>query len=253
MVLRDAFERDGHVVVRGVVPAADIAAFAEVFAAAIPALEYPRGPDGIVRELTGIARGYEPMARIAHDPRFGALVAEVLGAARVQFLQDSLLYKPARDGGSVEWHQDRTYIGYLVPAQVATLRIALAPEDEHNGCMRVVDGSHRWGAIGDNQSLTATSVASLIPTLSAEQQARVADARTLALEPGDVSIHHCLTLHGSAANPSQRPRRTILLRMFDGACTLDRSKLPPGAEDYFPSDANGHLDAAAFPVVHESR
>ncbi len=253
VVLREVFERDGHVVVRGVVPAADLAAFADVFAAAIPELDYPRGPDGIVRELTGIARGYEPLARIAYDPRFGALVAEVLGAARVQFLQDSLLYKPAHDGGSVEWHQDRTYIGYLVPAQVATLRIALLPEDEDNGCMRVVDGSHHWGAIGGNQSLAATSVASLIPTLAAEQQAQIARARYLALAPGDVSIHHCLTLHGSAQNTSARPRRTILLRMFDAACTLDRSKLPPGAEGYFPTGATGHLDPAAFPVVHESR
>ncbi len=253
VVLRDAFERDGHVVVRGVVGASELAAFSEVFTSAIPELDYPRGPDGIVRELTGIARGYEPLARIAHDPRFGALVAEVLGAARVQFLQDSLLYKPARDGGSVEWHQDRTYIGYLVPAQVATLRIALLPEDADNGGMRVVDGSHRWGAIGTNQSLTATSVTSLLPTLTAAQQAQVADPRMLALAPGDVSIHHCLTLHGSAPNASARPRRTILLRMFDGACTLDRSKLPPGAEDYFPTDADGHLDRSAFPVVHESR
>jgi ectoine hydroxylase-related dioxygenase (phytanoyl-CoA dioxygenase family) len=253
VVLRDAFERDGHVVVRGVVAPADLAAFTDVFTTVIPDLDYPRGPDGIVRELTGVARGYEPLARIAHDPRFGALVAEVLGAVRVQFLQDSLLYKPARDGGSVEWHQDRTYIGYLVPAQVATLRIALLPEDEDNGCMRVVDGSHRWGAIGANESLVATSVGSLVPTLAAAQQAEIANARYLALAPGDITIHHCLTLHGSAPNTSARPRRTILLRMFDGACTLDRSKLPPGAEDYFPTDAGGHLDRAAFPVVHESR
>jgi len=253
VVLREAFERDGHVVVRGVVAPAELLAFTEVFTSAIPELDYPRGPDGIVRELTGIARGHEPLSRIAHDPRFGALVAEVLGAARVQFLQDSLLYKPARDGGSVEWHQDRTYIGYLVPAHVATLRIALLPEDEDNGCMRVVDASHRWGAIGANESLTATSVGSLVPTLSAEQQARIKEARYLALAPGDVSIHHCLTLHGSAPNASTRPRRTILLRMFDGVCTLERSALPPGAEDYFPTDASGHLDRAAFPVVHESR
>lgn len=253
VVLREAFERDGHVVVRGVVAASELATFCDVFTAAIPELDYPRGPDGIVRELTGIARGYEPVDRIARDPRFGAFVAEVLGATRVQFLQDSLLYKPARDGGSVEWHQDRTYIGYLVPAQVATLRIALLPEDEDNGCMRVVDGSHRWGAIGANQSLTATSVGSLVPTLSAEQQAQIADARYLELAPGDVSIHHCLTLHGSARNTSARARRTILLRMFDGACTLERAKLPPGAEDYFPTDADGHLDRAAFPVVHEAR
>ncbi|CAN5802971.1 hypothetical protein BH11MYX3_BH11MYX3_15410 [soil metagenome] len=244
------FQRDGHTVVRGVIPRAELAVFCDVFLAAIPELAYPRGPDGIVRELTGVARSYEPLARIAQDPRFGALVAAVLGTSRVQLLQDSLLYKPAHDGGSVAWHQDRTYIGYLVPAHVATLRIALLPEDEDNGCMSVVDGSHHWGEIGIDQSLTAQSVGSLLPSLTPAQRERVTAARSLPLEPGDVSIHHCLTLHGSRPNTSARPRRTILLRMFDAACRLDRTRLPAGAEPYFPTDADGHLDPAAFPIVH---
>ncbi len=244
------FQRDGYAVVRGVIPTAELAAFHEVFLGVIPELAYPRGPDGVVREVTGVARSYEPLARIARDARFGALVAGVLGAQRVQLLQDSLLYKPAHDGGSVEWHQDRTYIGYLVPAQVATLRIALLPEDDDNGCMRVVDGSHHWGEIGIDQSLAASSVASLLPSLSEQQRASVAAARSLPLEPGDISIHHCLTLHGSPPNTSTRPRRTILLRMFDAACRLDPARLPLGAEAHFPVDADGHLDPRAFPIVH---
>ncbi len=245
------FHRDGHAVIRGVIRGAELAAFHDVFLAVIPELAYPRGPDGIVREVTGVARGYEPLARIAQDPRFGALVAGVLGAQRVQLLQDSLLYKPGYDGGSVEWHQDRTYIGYLVPTQVATLRIALLPEDEDNGCMRVVDRSHHWGEIGIDRSLTASSVASLLPSLTAAQLEQLATARSLALEPGDVSIHHCLTLHGSPPNTSARPRRTIVLRMFDATCRLDRARLPAGAKAYFPVDPDGHLDPAAFPIVHD--
>jgi ectoine hydroxylase-related dioxygenase (phytanoyl-CoA dioxygenase family) len=249
-VIAAEFERDGHVVIRGVIPPAELAAFHDVFMSLVPELPYPPGPDGVIRELTGLARQYEPLLRIACDRRFGALVAQALGAARVQLLQDSLLYKPAREGGSVEWHQDRTYIGYLEPARVATLRIALVPEDEHNGRMLVVDGSHRWGAVGLDRSLTATNVASLVPHLSVDQQAEVARARSLPLAAGDVSIHHCLTLHGSPPNHGAAPRRTILLRMFDATCRLVPAKLPPGAEPYFPTDAHGHLAEAGFPVTY---
>jgi phytanoyl-CoA hydroxylase len=248
--MHDVFERDGHVVVRNVIPPAELSALRDLFMTIIPEIPYPPGADGVVWELTGFARGYPPAVSLATDRRFGALVAEALGAKRVQLLQDSWLYKPPRDGGSVELHQDRTYIGYIVPARVATLRIALEPEDESNGCMRAVDGSHRWGAIGDDRSLVADSVTSLVPTLSVEQQATLSSARSLALEPGDVSIHHCLTLHGSPRNTSDRARRTIILRMFDAACTVDRTRLPAGAEAYFPTDANGHLDTTAFPLVH---
>lgn len=248
--LRDVFERDGHVVVRGVVGSAEVAALRELFMTIIPDVPYPAGPDGVVRELTGFARGYPPVVPVATDRRFGALVAEALGAARVQLLQDSWLYKPPIQGGSVELHQDRTYIGYLDPPRLATLRIALEPEDDSNGCMRAVDGSHRWGALGENRSLVADSVTSLVAALSAEQQTQVTTARSLPLDPGDVSIHHCLTLHGSTRNTSARPRRTIILRMFDAACVLDRARLPPGADAYFPADADGHLDPGAFPLVH---
>jgi ectoine hydroxylase-related dioxygenase (phytanoyl-CoA dioxygenase family) len=198
--------------------------------------------------VTGARNAYAPLDAIARDSRFGALVAAALGASRVQLLQDSLLYKPPHDGGTVEWHQDHTYTGYL--NRVVSLRIALLPEDASNGCMRVVDGSHTWGPVGDVRALRESRVDSIAAGLSDEQRAALADARPLELAPGDISIHHCLTLHGSAPNDSARARRTIILRMFDGACELDRSRLPPGAEQYFPTVGN-HLAPSAFPIVFE--
>lgn len=245
-----SFERDGSLVVRGVVAGAELPPMHAVFAAIIPDDAYPAGPTGIVREVTGAARAYEPLAAIAKDPRFGAIAAQALGARRVQLLQDSLLYKPAREGGAVEWHQDQTYVGFLVPARVIAIRIALHDEDDDNGCMRVVDGSHGWGAVGNVRALSEASVESLVPELEAAQRAAIENARSLVLAAGDISIHHCLTLHASTPNRSERPRRTIILRMFDADCTLDRARLPAGAEAYFPTDGAGHLDAASFPIVH---
>jgi phytanoyl-CoA hydroxylase len=222
-----------------------------VFTQLIPDVPYPRGRDGIVWEITGTSHHDHRVAEIARDRRFGALVADALGATRVQLLQDSLLYKPAHEGGSVEWHQDHTYVGYLTPPRVVSLRIALLPEDEANGCMRVVDGSHRWGPVGDVRALREARVDSIVPSLTDAQRDAIAHATSLELAPGDVSLHHCLTLHGSAPNPSDRPRRTIILRMFDGACRLDRSALPPNAEPHFPTDADGHLAPDKFPIVFE--
>jgi phytanoyl-CoA hydroxylase len=190
------------------------------------------------------------LARLARDPRLAALAAEALGCARVQLLQDSLLYKPAGEGGSVHWHQDHTYVGFLSPPRVVSLRLALLPEREASGCLRVVDGSHRWGPIGDLSALTATRVDSLLPSLSDAQRDAVAAARPVELAPGDVSIHHCLTLHGSGPNRDAGPRKTVILRMFDAACRLDASRLPAAARGHFPVEPDGSLSAAVFPVVH---
>lgn len=244
------FERDGWMVARGVVAHDELATMRNVFETLIPEhANLPRGSDGVLGEVTGASRAHEPLARIARDSRFGALAAGALGATRVQLLQDSLLYKPAREGGEVQWHQDFTYLGFLAPPRVVTVRIALLPELEDTGCMRVVSGSHRWGQVGDVRALSETRVDSLVPSLSAEQQAAICDPTPLVLEPGDVSVHHCLTLHGSGRNVSGQPRRTIILRMFDAECRLDAARLPPGAEAYFPSAADGSLMTSSFPAV----
>jgi ectoine hydroxylase-related dioxygenase (phytanoyl-CoA dioxygenase family) len=70
------------------------------------------------------------------------------------------------------------------------------------------------------------------------------------LAPGDVSIHHCLTVHSSTRNRSGRARRTIILRMFDADCRLVSTRLPMGAERYFRTDNHGRLATSAFPLVH---
>jgi ectoine hydroxylase-related dioxygenase (phytanoyl-CoA dioxygenase family) len=222
----------------------------ELFASIVPADgDIPSGPKGRLVEVTGAARANEPLRRIVRDRRFGALAASALGASRVQLLQDSLLTKPARDGGVVAWHQDHTYVGFLAPPRVVSLRIALRAETEASGCLRVVSGSQRWGPVGPVRALTQSRVDSVIRLLALEQRDALASAIPLVLNPGDVSIHHCLTLHGSGPNRSAEPRHTIILRMFDGDIRLDASRLPTGARSHFPTDSGGALAVSAFPLV----
>src|SRR5215813_5329855 len=245
--LAAGFEERGWVVVRGVVPPDELADLRNLFNLVVPEIAYPRREDGVLWEVTGAAQRVPLLAAVARDLRFAALAADALGCGTVQLLQDSLLYKPPRDGGPVEWHQDYTYVGFLTPARVISLRVALLPEDEVSGCMRVVDGSHRWGPIGSVRALSEGQVDSLIPALGPEQRAELANARLLELEPGDVTIHHCLLLHGSGPNRSNRARKTLILRMFDGDCRLDPARLPAGATAHFPTDESGRLATSAFP------
>lgn len=252
MSLAEQFQRDGWIVVRGVITSDDVASMNDVFSEILPEnAEWPSGPDGVLGEITGASKAYEPLARIARDPRFGTLAAEVLGASSVQLLQDSLLYKPARAGASVHWHQDYTYLGFLTPSRIVTVRIALYPESVDSGAMRVVSGSHHWGLVGEIRALTESRVDSLVPSLTGEQRDAVEHAEPVLLEPGDVSLHHCLTLHGSGPNRGDQPRRTILLRMFDGRCRLDVTRLPTGADAHFPRELDGRLSTSSFPIMFD--
>jgi phytanoyl-CoA hydroxylase len=244
---RAFFAEHGWLVVRAAVPPAR----ARELEQAVDAIYHAHSPalPGQVWEVAGISRISPPIAEHAHDAAIAQRAGEALGCARVKILQDTVLVKAARIGGAVAWHQDHTYTGYLDPARVVSVRLALTDCSLDNGCLEVIDGSHAWGLLGDVHALTETHVADALGPAAARWRDRVVP---IELSPGDLSIHHCLTLHRSGENQSPRTRKTLITRLFDAACRLVRERLPVGAEAYFPTDDDGCLADAAFPVVYRS-
>lgn len=162
-------------------------------------------------------------------------VAQVLGAERLQLLQDTLLGKPAGAAGSVALHRDYDYMAYLSPPRALSVRLSLTGGGIEDGCLYVVEGSHD-------------------PALADVPPARMAPAtRAIALQPGDVSLHHCLALHGSHPNIGTRTTKTIIAHVFDRRCRLDRTRLHPQIARLFPADKCGVLSPDVFPVLFDAR
>jgi ectoine hydroxylase-related dioxygenase (phytanoyl-CoA dioxygenase family) len=246
---RAFFDEHGWVIVRGVVDAERVATLRAAFERVLPEGSYGRGSD--VWQVPGRARTDETLARQLTDPALGRLAGGLLGCAEVRLLQDTLLLKPARTGGRVEWHQDYTYTGYLDPPRALSVRLALTACTADNGCLQVLDGSHRWGFVAPARILREARVTDALSALPPELAARVPSAlRLVELEPGDVSVHHCLTLHASGVNLSAEARKTLIAHLFDGDCRLVRERLPgPEAAAYFPTDEHGRLIGPAFPTL----
>ena len=241
-----AFAARGWLVLRGVVGPSDLAALNRVFDDLMAPLDL--GAAVIQRPRPGQA---EPSLLRHLADGLAALACDLLGASSVQLLQDALLLKPAGRAGSIALHQDYSYTGYLDrPAGVA-VGLALTDAGVESGCLHVVDGSHRWGLVGGLHLFAPELRPDLTASLTPEQRTRVA-AATVALEvrAGDVTIHHCLTLHGSGGNIGPRPRKTVIAHLIDGSSRVVADRLPAGAASYFPLDAGGHLAAAAFPVLY---
>ncbi|HEY0484154.1 MAG TPA: phytanoyl-CoA dioxygenase family protein [Kofleriaceae bacterium] len=239
------FAAHGWVIVRGAVAPDRVRelerAVDEIYQA------HPPVSAGQVWELASVSQISAPISAHARDAAIARRVAEALGCTRVQLLQDTLLVKAASVGGAVAWHQDHTYTGYLDPARAVSVRLALTDCHRDNGCLEVIDGSHAWGLLGDVRALTETHVADALGPDAARWRDRVV---AIELAPGDLSIHHCLTLHSSGENRSARARKTLITRLFDAACQLVSERLPPGAAAYFPVDEHGHLAESAFPSVY---
>ncbi len=150
--------------------------------------------------------------------------------------------KDARDPNYVSWHQDLTYWG-LEPPDIVTAWVAITQSTRQNGCMRVVPGSHAKGQIAHDDSFADNNM------LTRGQEVRVdvreEDAVDIELQPGEMSLHHVLIIHGSEANRSDRPRYGFVIRYIPTYCRQIGGRtaalLVRGA------DIHGHFDPVPRP------
>ncbi|MGZ6142752.1 MAG: phytanoyl-CoA dioxygenase family protein [Myxococcales bacterium] len=232
------FREHGWIALRQVVEPARAAELAREVERVFPESRFPSAR---VHERIGISASSPLLAGQVRDADLGRRIAGLLGCPRVQLLQDTALVKPPLSEARVEWHQDHTYTGFI--AECVSVRLALTECTLESGCLRVIDGSHLAGARGESRALRALEVT--------DDSRHMPEGEVVAVEllPGDVSVHHCLTFHGSLENRSDRPRITLIARMFDARLKLQREKLPAGLEVYFPTGADGRLSEKAFPVL----
>ncbi len=224
----DDYRRDGAAVFRGVLPEAWIermrAAIDRVLAAPGP-LGYEYTP----AEASG--RYYGDFFLWRRDPEFRAfmadsplpeLAARVLGSSRVRFFYDQLLVKEPRTAEETPWHHDLPYWP-LRGADILSIWVPFDPAGPETGVVRYLAGSHRWGklfapaAFGSASGFADTyAKAGLepLPDLASELDRH----RLLCweLQPGDVLIHHPLTLHHAPGNTSARIRRRGLALRYLG-------------------------------------
>jgi hypothetical protein len=208
---------------------------------------------GQLRQLPSGCRYNPVLAAHLTETRLGRLVADLLETNRVRLLQDALILKPAGCRDRIEWHQDYTYTGFFDPPKAVSVRLSLTRSTVETGCMHVVSGSHRWGVVGPLRVFTGDRVEDALAALPADRQREVEEkALPLELEPGDVTIHHCLTFHGSFENRGALDRKTVVTHLFAGDCRFLPERLPDGAPtSHFAVDSEGHLVGEALPVVFE--
>jgi phytanoyl-CoA hydroxylase len=242
----DAFESHGVAVVRRLVSPERVAtlaaAFDRLFAAA--------NPKSALQEIIRPSLLDAAFADLLSDDAFLHPARVALATDRLQLLQEVLLRKRPRAGGAVAWHRDASYLGYLEPTRVVSLRLALAPCTREHGCLLVLDGSHTW-AYETASRVGESSIEDAVETLPRHLYERMAGSlAAIELAPGDASIHAPHTLHGSGPNLSRDARKTLVVHVFDAACRLAPERLPsPEARTLFPTDRDGHLIGPSFPAL----
>lgn len=142
--------------------------------------------------------------------------------------------KEPRNPSFVSWHQDATYWGLNKP-DVVTAWIALSPSTRENGAMGVIPGTHRLSQIPHRDTFAKDNLLSRGQEVAVEVDP--AQAVTIELRPGEISLHHVLLVHGSAPNPSDTRRigftaRYIPTSVRQVAGERDSATLVRGVDTY---------------------
>lgn len=117
-----------------------------------------------------------------------------------------LFAKPAKVGMKSPWHQDNFY-WCIKNANAITIWAALDYCGIENGGVEYYKGSHKWGLLDHTDSFAPGSSQTIADKAMLEQKKD--QIVCLNLKPGDLMIHHSLTIHGSKDNLSDRARRGL--------------------------------------------
>lgn len=146
---------------------------------------------------------------------------------------------PADPITTLAWHQDSNYYlgkgdsdyyeGDMTVTQgvVLTAWVPLVDVSEHNGCLKLVRGSHRHGSIAARRN----ELKQWSPVKKATEYGTVINA---SMQLGDVLIFNNLTMHASGNNNSDHIRWNIDLRYSPTGHAVDWHKLGNELDARFP-------------------
>jgi hypothetical protein len=190
---------------------------------------------------------------LIRHPRILDAVEDVIGPD-ILCWGSSFFIKEVRIPGFVSWHQDSTYWG-LEPPDVVTAWVALSDSTAANGAMRVIPASHKLDQIPHNDTFRPDNLLSRGQEIMVEVDA--AKAVMLALQAGEMSLHHVRLIHGSDPNPSDQRRIGFAIRYIPTsvrpvAGALDRATVVGGVDrsGLFEAEKRPDADMSPAAVAH---
>ncbi|MDA3959719.1 MAG: phytanoyl-CoA dioxygenase family protein [Planctomycetota bacterium] len=196
---RAAFARDGVIVIRNLLSPDEVARFrAALLARSAPdRAAYCR--HDVFTQVVDTWRDDPVLRELALHSKLIA-VARGLCDGAVRLWHDQILTKAPGNGAPTHYHQDQPYWPVPPTARSFAFWLALGDTPEAHGCMSFLPGSQRLRELPAQDLNDAGSLLGLCPDLA------YAEARTIPLRAGDVTVHDGMTAHRAGANQLDRPR-----------------------------------------------
>ncbi|MBS0206955.1 MAG: phytanoyl-CoA dioxygenase family protein [Planctomycetes bacterium] len=225
------FWRDGFLCVRGLASPDDVTHMRRVADTGVreqigpveyeAELHYPGAPvsldaDGgrtIRRLKQALSRDFRFIEWMIRPEVLGRL-QQLLGTQVVCPLahHNCIMTKQPQFSSETGWHQDIRYWSFARP-ELINAWIALGREHAANGCLQVIPGSHRL----EFDRCRFDADVFFRPDLP-ENQALIQTRQFVELEPGDVLLFHCKTLHAASRNSTSESKYSAVFTFRGADC-----------------------------------
>ena len=146
---------------------------------------------------------------IGKHPALLNVIEGILGED-VMIYSVEFFIKEAQSPHIVTMHQDLTYWGLGETSGMVTAWLSLSPATPQSGCMDFVKASHKQPILPHHDTFGENNLLSRGQEIAVD----VADEDKTAIEihPGQISLHHGLTIHGSGPNQTNDRRIAAVIR-----------------------------------------
>jgi phytanoyl-CoA hydroxylase len=171
-----------------------------------PTSREAEGGHTVRRLLQAVARDTLLM-HWATDARLTDSLKQLLGEGAMlsQAHHNCIMTKQPRFSSQTGWHRDSRY-WHFQRAELVSAWLALRNETLENGCLLVLPGSHTW-QIQPEQLDTAQ----FLRTDLMQNQALLAQAKPVPLQPGDVLLFHSNLFHAAGHNQTSATKFSLVL------------------------------------------
>jgi len=227
--IKESFDRDGYVLIRSFLSAQEVEVVSQqvnkYVQEVLPTLDHKaamyddRSNPDTIKQIPNLEEHDEFFNSLLSSDRFVKL-AELMLDGLVNPIDIQWFDKAPGKGKPTPPHQDGFYF-MLEPNEAITMWLALDEVDDDNGCVRYIPGSHRMGMrshgrtdlVGFSQAISDYDVADREMEVSTR------------LSPGDLIVHHSMTIHTAGGNTtSDRHRRALGLVYYSQRAQQDKSR-----------------------------
>jgi len=154
----------------------------------------------------------------ACDSPLPQIAGRLLRSKKINLYEDSVLVKEPGSKEITAFHQDYPAT-HAQGMQICTTWIPLDTVTSENGQLQFVKGSHRWkGRFRANYFISDrpadNTEGDIVPDFHKDPHGHI--LLSFDMKPGDITVHHTLTIHGAGPNVSATRRRRAISVWYCG-------------------------------------